>query len=137
MRGQAVGLGGSTAVAGNIVILMPGFIGPVFADVTFQWFRVTGDLKIGAKAHIVMRTAPGTTAPAWDIMRSTNNGASFSTILPAGASNKLQMPVGQLTVDLTPAWTVTDLADGDLLRVDIVQTDDGTGADVEIVIELG
>lgn len=122
-----------------ITIVIPGPVGGVGTDVTANWFRVpVGGLNlVGAKAHIVAKTVPGGgTNPSWDIMRSTNSGSSFATILPSGASNKLPLTVGNRTADLTPAWTTTLLNEGDLLRVDVVATDDGSATDIVITIEL-
>lgn len=137
-RGQAVTIGGGGGGPSTITILLPGSVGPVITDITDTWIRVpAGGLDLtGALAHILAKVAPGGTAPSWDIMRSTNGGTSFATILPTGAANKLQLAVGSKTASLTPAWTVTTLDEDDLLRVDVVQTDNGTARNVRLTIEL-
>lgn len=133
-RGQAVTIGGTT-VPTVLSIFLPGFVGPTGNDITNNWFRIPkGGLDLtNATAHIVMRTAAGTTDPIWDVLVSTDNGGSFTSILPA---TKLVATHGNKVTDLTPAWVTTSLDEGDLLRVDLTQTDDGSGADIEISIVL-
>lgn len=138
-RGQAVSIGGGRTSPPIITIILPGFIGPVDTDVTNTWFRVpAGGLDLtNATVHIVAKQTAGGSNPSWDIMRSTDHGSTFTTILPSGAANKLQLTTGVHYIDLTPAWTVTTLDEGDLLRVDVVATDSSaTGADIVITIEL-
>lgn len=136
-RGQAVSIGGKTEPS-TITFLLPGPVGPIATDITDTWIRVpVGGLNLtGATAHIQAKVAPGTTAPSWDLMRSTNGGTSFTTVLPSGAANKLPLAVGSKTASLTPAWATTTLDEGDFLRVDVVQTDNGTAKNVRITVEL-
>lgn len=136
-RGQAVNLGGGSQLPAPVIsIFLPGLVGPTGANITNNWFRVPrGGIDLtGATAHIIMQVAAGGTNPVWDVLRSTNDGGSFSSILPG---TKLIAVVGQKVTNLpTPAWTVTTLNEGDLLQVDLTTTDDGTGGNIEITIVL-
>lgn len=136
-RGQSVPVGGSGSAKTNLYIYLPGYIGAVATDILSTWFRQTGEFTLtGAKVHINIRLAAGGTAPTWDLMRSTNNGSSFTSLLPSGNSNKIVLPVGQLVADITDRnWQNPTIDDGDLLRLDLLVTDDFSGQDVQIVIE--
>ena len=135
-RGQAVNLGGSSK-SPIITIILPGLTPAVGTDITSNWLRVpAGGLNfVGATAHIVARTAPaGSNAVIFDLKYSTNNGSSFSDLL---GSPKLTLAVGSRVADIaTPNWQVTTLDEGDLIRVDVTQIDNGTAADFAITIEF-
>lgn len=134
-RGQAVTLKGESGGSTSIYILLPGFFGPTANDITANWLRIDGTFALaGASAHVVGKTAPGGSAPFWDIKRSADNGGSWASILPSGIANKIYLAVGAHVSDQTPDWQVDTLDDGDLLAVDLVQTDDGTGANITISI---
>lgn len=129
-RGQAVTLKGGTASGGSILILLPGFIGPVANDLASGWLYMDRDITTaGAVVHITAKTAPGATDVHYRLEKSSNNGTSFAAI----HSGSLTLPHGDHVATVTPTWT-DDLAEGELLRIDLTQTDNGTGADVSIVV---
>lgn len=133
-RGQAVAAKGSQQTQFILSIFLPGLIGQTGTDITNNWFRVpAGGLDLStATIHIVMRIAAGTTDPKWDLMKSTDGGSSFTSIL---GGSKILATHGQKVTDIaSPSWSGATLAEGDLLRVDLITTDDGTGAYTEITI---
>lgn len=130
-RGQAVTI--RIQIPSPLVIVVPGFFDAVATDIT-NWMRISGGFPLkGAAVDITAKGAPGTSPVTFDLMQSVDGGVSFATVLPSGSANKLTLPVGDKLASFTPTWT-TDLSDGDILRVDLVQIDDGSGHDLVIVI---
>lgn len=126
-RGQAVPTSGVSQIP--LLFLIPGLVGPVATDILSGWLRVTGTFRLGA-AHLTAKTAPSGSL-SFTILRSTNGGSTFASIL----SGVLTLPPSAHTADLTPTWAVTQLNDGDLLRVDITTADSGNLAR-DVMIEI-
>lgn len=102
-----------------IVVILPGLLTTVATDITGNWLRLSDPFRLG-NIQAVLKVAPTGSAIIFDILRSTDSGASFSTII---ASPKVTLPIGQRVVDLTPTWIFPTLSAGDILRIDLTQAD--------------
>jgi hypothetical protein len=69
---------------------------------------------------IVARTAPTGASFITDILVSTDNGGSFSSIFPSGSANKLVLPAGD-RVASNSTFAIDTFHRNDILRVDYLQ----------------
>ena len=136
-RGQTVPLSGLGGGPSPITLLIFGFI-TGGTDITATWYRAAQALTL-KNVVITAKAAPGTTAVTFDILRSTDGGVSFATLL---TTTKLTLPVGDQTITLVSGVDIvwnSALAEGDLLRVDVLSQDDGFacyGFIVSLAVEI-
>ncbi len=76
------------------------------------------------KANAVCKTGPTGQALIFDILKSTNNGSSFTSLWNSTPANKIQIAAGQVAGSQTSFDTTTFNA-GDLLRIDVDQIGSG------------
>lgn len=97
------------------------------------WIPMARAGKI-AKAFINAKTAPTGAAFICDILKSTNNGGSFTSIWSITPANRIQLAAGSIHATQT-AFDTASFAEGDVLRIDIAQVGSGTaGADVTVAL---
>ncbi len=97
-----------------------------------NWLIVPRNGKI-VKAFMAMKTAPTGANFIIDIQKSTDNGSTFATIWST-TGNRLTVTATNKTGSQT-SFDVTSIAEGDLLRCDIVQVGSTiAGQDVTVVL---
>lgn len=138
--GGGNGAGGTQIVPWQAVAVLPG-VQAVRTDVTANWRRVVVNLD-GAGVflrglYITAKVAPLTLAFIADWQVSQDEGATWSSILPAGNANKIVLPIGERTVAIVPpVWILNPLLEGWLNRVDVLQSD-GVCSGIEIELYGG
>ena len=86
------------------------------------------------KAWAVAKTGPTGAAAIFDVLKSTDNGATFNTIWSTTA-NRVQIAAGAVAGNST-AFDTTTFAAGDVLRIDIAQVGSTiAGADFTVVMD--
>ena len=119
-RGQAVAQGQPKQV---ISIIIPGYLGGVRNDCVSNWLRIHRAFILDAAVvRITAKVAYAGTGPEFRIMRSVDNGAAWNSIGSFTASTGLNYQ------ELSPIWLYSQLDAGNLLRFDIIVTDNGTGS---------
>lgn len=127
-RGQAVPIPGDVFPKQVISILWPGYL-VLGTDVAGNWFRVNATFTLlGATVEMVIQNDLNNTSAIFVLQRSTNNGGSWSTI------GTWTFSTGVHTDSESPTWSVDDLDEGDLLRLNCTQTDDFTGYGLSMYI---
>lgn len=99
-----------------------------------NWLQLTAPATI-VKAWALAKTAPTGQALIFDILRSTNNGTSFTSIWNATPANRIQI-AATANAGTQTSFDTTALSAGDVLRIDIIQVGSGTPGGVATV-ELG
>lgn len=87
-----------------------------------------------SKAWAVCKTGPTGQALIFDILKSTNNGSSFTSIWNSTPANKIQIAAGQV-VGTQTSFDTTTYAAGDLFRIDVDQIGSGA-AGANCTVEL-
>jgi hypothetical protein len=86
------------------------------------------------KAAIIAKTAPTGAALICDILKSSNNGASWASLWAATPANRVQLAAGSRNGNQT-AFDTSTFAAGDLLRIDIAQVG-STVAGADLTVSL-
>lgn len=106
-----------------IVIVIPGFVDFTANDILGVWHRISspaGHLFIPGKVYITAKGAGSTNTVQFVLQISTNSGSSFS----AAHSGTLDLATSSHNPSaISPTWSVTPWNDGDLLRLDLTQSD--------------
>ncbi len=112
----------------------------VAADVTSNHYRVTlpiGTQHVGlTQVSITAQVAPASSDYIVDMLRSTDGGATWHSLFQSGLGNKPTLAIGDTTTTFAPVFAIQTLNDGDLIRVDVLQTD-STVFGVELVLYGG
>lgn len=104
----------------------------VATDVT-NWIIMPNAGKF-VKAWIIAKTGPTGAAFICDILKSTNNGTSFTSIWNATPANRIQIAAAAVNGSQT-SFDTTTFAAGDLLRIDIAQVGSTiAGSDLTVVL---
>jgi hypothetical protein len=87
------------------------------------------------KAWAVAKTGPVGANLIFDILKSTDNGSTWTSIWATNTGNRIQIAAGSNSGSQT-SFDTTTFAASDLLRIDIVQVGSTTaGSDISIVLE--
>jgi len=138
--GDALGTAGVQSIPWNAIAILPG-VQTVASDVTANHRRTTVNLD-GAQVnllhlYITAKQAPASSSFIADWLVSSDGGANWSSILPAGSGNKIVLPVGQTRAIISPAaFAITPIQEGWLHRVDVLQAD-GSASGIEIELYGG
>jgi hypothetical protein len=131
--GGAAGFGGGAIIPYEVVFVIPQSVARVQAnDVTENHRRITVN-EAGSNfylhaAYLTPKTPTGlspATSLIVDVLVSQDAGVNWASIFPSGTPQKLVLPAGSRGVSYSPDFPINPLADGWLLRLDILQT---TGA---------
>jgi hypothetical protein len=122
--------GGALGVAGQFIarIILPG-TQPVATDVLANRYVVEQNVTLGS-VTISAKAAPSTAAFIADILVSTNNGSTWTTIFP---TLKPTLPVSSNAVVLNPSFAIASLAIGNMIRVDVLQSDGASGIEIDLI----
>lgn len=95
---------------------------PAASFVTLNECTITAQVKASSSSFIA------------DVLLSTDFGVTWNSLFPSGSANKAVLPVNTEQVVLTPAWAITQVNDGNQIRVDVIQAD-GIASGLEVLIE--
>lgn len=88
-----------------------------------------------SKVYIAAKTAPAGTSLIIDILFSTDNGTTFTSLWATNPSNRPTLVVGS-KFSTTTAFDTTTLSAGNLLRIDVIQVGSTTpGQDVTVQLQ--
>lgn len=126
-RGQAVSL--SSESNKLISITLPGQLGVVGDDILPHWARMPFSFSLaGVVVYITAKTEAADDPPTFRLMRSSDSGASFEEV------GTFSLSTGVHYESVIVEWAIESLAEGDFLRLDLTQTDDGSCSGVQIDI---
>jgi hypothetical protein len=105
----------------------------VRADITNHYLVRVGGRPF--RYSVNTKTAPTITALILDILKSSDNGGSWSSIFLAGNPNKINVPLGSTAhLSFTTGFAAVVFVAGDMLRIDCLQSG-GAAQDCETVLE--
>lgn len=103
-------------------------------DVTSNWY-ICQQAGTFTKAFAIAKAGPTGAALIFDILKSSNNGSTFTSLWASTPANQIQIAAGQVAGSQT-SFDTTTYAAGDLLRIDVNQVG-STIAGANVTVKLG